>query len=270
MPLPMIAFPPTLGYRPFTRAHLRQRYGPSNPLYEIVETQLAVDVLEFFDDFIYVTTIPTDTWRVSVNGAGSADFIAAAAQSNGFIRGDAGTADDGSARLRSAGNNYTANRRPTLLGRLGMNSAVANSKWEFGFSDGDNDDGAVLVKATPTSTATDYAVIIRDTDHNTSIDLVTDGTTDAVGLVAGGGIAPTFATQTWYNCMVALNENREAAFYIDGGFAGIRRAGPDAATRLCIWAYVQDRDDANNRTLDIDFVKTWQERVPFSGNAFTT
>ena len=269
MPEPMVQFPPTTGYRPFTRAHLRRRYGPSNPLYEILETLIGVDVLEINDDFLYATTLPTDLWTVTNNGTGAANFVASVASSNGIALGDAGTDDNGDARMISASTPYTANRRPTVLGRLGQNSAVASSKFEFGFIDAAGA-GAVLVKDTPTSTRTDYAVIIRDTDDDTNVGLVTDGGTDAVGLVASSGSTPTHTTQTWYTYMLALNENRECAFYIDGGFAGIRRAGPDATVRLGIWFYVQDRDDADNRTLSIDWVKAWQERVPFSGNAFTT
>jgi hypothetical protein len=150
-----------------------------------------------------------------------------------------------------------------------MNSAVANSKFEFGFTNAIGA-GAVLVKATPTSTAADYAVICRDTDDDVLLSLVTDGTTDAAGSVdPSPDLASAFATQTWYNVMVAVNEVRECVYYVDGVFRGIRRAGPDPTVTLMLWAYIQGRDSAANRTLHIDLMKAWQERVPFSGNAFT-
>ena len=54
----------------------------------------------------------------------------------------------------------------------------------------------------------------------------------------------------------------------DGGW--VSWMTKEACTRDSAWAFIQGRDAAANRTLDIDFVKSWQERVPFSGNAFTT
>ena len=140
-----------------------------------------------------------------------------------------------------------------------MPSTVANSKFEFGFVDAAGN-GAVLVKDTPTSTATDYAVIVYDTDDDTSVDLQADGTTDAVMRVASSpGI--TFTTNTWYNFMIALNENREVRFWIDNVYQGVVTRGPDEATAQGIWLFVEDRDDANNKQLDCDYIKAWQERV---------
>lgn len=263
MPEPMVAFPPTRNYRPFTRAHLRQRYGPSNPLYEIVETMISVDVFSVEDDFH--GALNADLWTATTNG-GTA-FVRVANRPLGVIRGSSGATNGQDSRLLGQNEIFTPNRRPVFMGRIGQNSAVTTSKFEFGFVDAVGA-GAVLVKDTPTSTATDYAVIVRDTNDDTSVDLVTDGTTDAAGLVAGAtGI--TWTTQTWYDVLIAVNELREVVFYVNGIFGGIRRAGPDATTTLATWVYVQTRDDAD-RTLDVDFLKAWQERVPFSGNAFTT
>lgn len=266
----MIEVTPTRNWRDFTRARLRDAIGPSNPLYHPLESQMFQDVYWFIDDE-FTGVLSTAAWTVANNGAGAADFARVANIPGGAINGDAGTADDGDARLFTTSNELvTANRRPVLYGRIGQNSAVASSKFEFGFADAAGA-GAVLVKATPTSTATDYAVIIRDTDHNTSVDLVTDGGTDAVGLVASSPGQPSaWATQTWYSLVISLDEVRGTRFYIDGIFQGIRRAGPDATVTLGAWLYIQGRDSAANRTLRADYIRGYAERVPFSGNAFTT
>ena len=265
---PMVQFPPNRNYQPLTRAQLRKRYGPSNPLYPIIETLAKSDVCVFVDDD-FIGTLNTDIWSVANSGGGgAADFVAVANAPLGKIRGDPGTTDDGDVRLIGR-ENTTANRRPVLLGRLGTNDTVVTaSKFEFGFIDASAAAGAVLVKATPTSTATDYAVIIRDTNDNTSVDLVADGGVDAVIKVASSpGI--TFAAQTWYDMMIALNEQKEEVFFIDGVYQGIARRGPTVTVTLAPWINCTARA-SDTWELDVDFVKGWCERVPFSGNPFTT
>lgn len=260
MPEPAVqALDNRLHARLFSRSRLRDAIGPSNPLFHLLENLCVQNVVSFYDEF--ATSLDTTTWTASNSGgAGVSNFARVADTLDGIIQGDAGTTDDGDVRLFTTSNAiWQLGNRPVVMARLRMPSAVASSKFEFGFANAAGA-GAVNVKATPTSTAADYAVIIRDTDHNTSVDLVTDGTTDAAGLVASSpGI--TFATNTYYNLMIALNERREARFWIDNVFQGVRRAGPDATVALGIWLYVQDRDDANNRQLDVDYVKAWQERV---------
>jgi len=271
MPEPMVPFPPTRNYRPLTRAHLRQRYGPSNPLYEMLEPELTVDVCPFIDDE-FRGVLYTNTWTTASNGAGGTAWAQLANRPNGVIRGIAGTDDNADVTLfTTSGEIITANRRPVLMTRLGMNSAVTTSKWEFGFADAVNADGCVNVKATPSSTGTDYAVIIRDTTDDVLVSMITDGGTDAAASVDPSPALPaTFASQTWYNLLIALNEDRDAVYYIDGRFSGILRTGPDATVTLGVWAIALTRSGGAVRSVDLDYVKGWQERVPFSGDAFTT
>lgn len=266
MPEPMLEVAPTRNWNPLSREQFRKRYGPSNPLHTLLETLSISDVCQVAnDDFVGV--LATDDWTSTVNG-GTA-FTRVANRPSGVVRGETGAVNAQDSRLYSDSELVTANRRPVMIGRIGMNSAVTTSKFEFGFTDVIGA-GAVLVKATPTSTATDYAVIVRDTDDDVLVSMVTDGGTDTAGSVdPSPGLASAFATQTWYNMMIAVNEVRECVYYVDGTFRGIRRAGPDATATLMLWVYIQTRDGAD-RTLDVDFIKAWQERVPFSGNAFTT
>jgi hypothetical protein len=271
----MVEFPPNRNYQPLTRAQLRKRYGPSNPLYPILETLISSDVCGFVDDdfigTLHISSAAGGIWTVANSGGGgAANFAAVANSPNGKIRGDPGTTDDGDARLFMTSNeNVTANRRPVLIGRIGTNdTVVTNSKFEFGFADASSVAGSVLVKATPTSTGTDYAVIIRDTNDSTSVDLVADGGTDAIiKVVSSPGI--TFAAQTWYDLMIGLNELKEEVFYIDGVYQGIARRGPDVTVTLGVTLNVTART-SDTWEIDCDFIKGWQERVPFSGNAFTT
>lgn len=268
MPEPMIQFPPNRNYQPLVRSRLRRRYGPDNPIYPLLESQLISDVCRLVDDD-FIGTLNTNIWTVANSGgAGAADFVAVANAPNGKIRGDPGTTDNGDVRLIGR-ENTTANRRPVLIGRLGTNDTVVTaSKFEFGFIDASSAAGAVLVKATPTSTATDYSVIIRDTNDSTSVDLVADGGTDAIQkVVSSPGI--TFAAQTWYDLMIAVNEQKESVFFIDGVYQGRATRGPDVTVTLAPWVNCTTRA-SDTWEIDVDFIKGWCERVPFSGNAFTT
>ena len=273
MPEPMIEVTPTRNWRPFSRARLRDAIGPSNPLYDILEREMFQDVYKFVDDD-FITSLDTTFWTASNSGgAGVANFARQAGATGvacGVIQGDGGTDADGDARLFGTSNlTVTGNRRPILFGRIGHQSAVTTSKFEFGLVDAVAA-GAVNVKATPTSTRADYAVIIRDTVDDVLVSMVTDGGTDAVTSVdPSPSLAAAYATQTWYTLALSVDEVRGCRYYIDGVFRGVIRSGPDATVALAPWIYTQSRTTAS-RTFRVDYVTGWAERVPFSGDAFTT
>ena len=54
---------------------------------------------------------------------------------------------------------------------------VTSSKIEIGVTDAVDDAGAVATKATPTATADDFVVLVRDTDDNTELDLISGSNT---------------------------------------------------------------------------------------------
>ena len=269
MPEPMIEIPPTRNWRPFSRARLRDAIGPSNPLYGILEREMFQDVYKFVDDD-FITSLDTTFWTAT-NVSGT-DFVRQAGATGvacGVIQGSSGTTAGNDARLFGTSNlTVTGSRRPILFGRIGMQSTVDTSKFEFGLADAVGD-GCVLVKATPTSTRTDYAVIIRDTDDDVLLSLITDGGTDAVGSVdPSPALASAFATQTWYTLALSVDEVRNCRYYIDGVYRGTVRSGPDATVALAPWLFIESRT-TSARDLRADYVTGWAERVPFSGNAFT-
>ncbi|KKK98307.1 hypothetical protein LCGC14_2644050, partial [marine sediment metagenome] len=194
---------------------------------------------------------------------------------NGVLELDSGTDNDGTSRMRSQ-EIFTADHRPVALFRAQISSTITTTKFELGFTGtalGDNGEnsGAVLVKATPTSTATDYACIVYDTDDDTSVDLQTDGGNSVVASVvsvpAFTGTDSTFVTQTWYDFMIAVNEQGEVRFWVDSTFRGVIRGtsandtGPDIDLEtLSIWAFCQSRDGTQS-LMYLDYVLAWQERV---------
>lgn len=90
---------------------------------------------------------------------------------HGFLDFITGTDNAGYAG-QGLGLQYTGDRG--ILGEFLFTTpaSIANYKFEVGFSDADDDAGAVATKATPTSTATDYAVLVYDTADDSSLQLI--------------------------------------------------------------------------------------------------
>ena len=250
--------------RPFSRFELRKRVGPSNPTYHLLQDLLVQDVVSPYDDF--TGTLDTLKWtatKADGGGAAGSNFATRTATFPGLLRGTTSADTDGAdVRLIGAIEYVVTNARPVLLTRV-QPTTITTSKFEVGFVDAVGA-GAVLVKATPTSTSTDYAVIVRDTNHNTSVDLHVDSTTNAVAAVAGAASLPTWATATFFTLMLALDEQNAAYFWINGGFGGVQRGnGPDDDVTLAPWFYCQNRSGAAH-SFDIDYAKVWQERTVFA------
>ena len=257
-------FQSNLQGRIFRTRMIRDKMGPDDPIYHLLMLEAKRDVFSIFDDFTAVLDTDDNFWTASTNGGTAPAQLTGAGDVNGIITLTTGGTNDNDSTLLSEGC-FNADHRPVALFRMQMNTGVSLSKFEIGFADADpgatgENSGLVLVKATPTSTATDYAVIIRDTEDNASIDLHADGTTDAaISVASSPGI--TFTTQVFYDFMIAVNEQRECYFWIDSVFQGVVRRGPenDGTTTLGLWAFCQTRT-SGVRTMYIDYILAWQER----------
>lgn len=244
--------------RIFSRSRLRDQLGPDDPMFHLLESLAIKDVYNIEDDFM--GTLNADLWTTTTSGGGnSATFVLATDIAGGVLRGDTGDDSEADIGINSTLKGWAIDNRPIAITRLKPEGAIANSKFEFGFADADAA-GQVNVKATPTSTGSDYAVIIRDTDDDTSIDMVCDGTTPAVESVAGThGV--TWTLSAWHTFMIALNEQDEAYFWANGSLGGrIDGNGPDNDVALLTFLYMQTRTTAD-RYLDVDYIKALGERV---------
>lgn len=267
--------------RIFRTRMIRDKMGPDDPIYHLLMLEAKRDVFSIFDDFKTVLDNTGNTeimWAVGAEGAAARNptALTSTGDVNGILELDSGTADDGTSRLRSQ-ELFTADHRPVALFRAQISSTITTTKFELGFtgtalaSSGENS-GAVLVKATPTSTATDYACIVYDTDDDTSVDLQTDGGDSVVASVASSpgfsGTLSTFVTATFYDFMIAVNEQGEVYFWVDSVFRGVIRGtsandtGPDINLEpLGVYAFVQSRGTDDDKTMHLDYILAWQERV---------
>ena len=255
--------------RLMTRSRLRDIIGPSNPMFQLLESLCIVDEYVFEDDFIGV--LDTNKWTVnnSSGGGSPANFATNTALRGGVIVGDAGTVDDQDANLLSDVQGWSIDNRPVMLTRLQPRTSISGNKFEVGFADADAAVGQVLVKDTPTSTGSDYCVVIRDVDDDTSIDMVVDGTTPTISssnLVAGThGV--TWTLNTWHNIMIAMNERDEQFFWVNGSLGGALRSnssgdgiGPDNDAVLLLWLSTVGRS-GDAHPLWCDYIKVMAERV---------
>ena len=267
--------------RVFRTRMIRDKMGPDDPIYHLLMLEAKRDVFSIFDDFLTTLDNAGNTeimWDLNSEGTGDdpPNQLTVTGDVNGVLELDSGTADNGHSELRSQ-ELFTADHRPVALFRAQLSASITTTKFELGFTGtafGDNGEnsGAVLVKATPTSTATDYACIVYDTDDDTSIDLQADGGDATVASVAsspgfiGSGNNPEFVTATWYDFMIAVNESNEQYFWINSSFLGRLGAsavtGPDIDLEpLGVYAFVQSRGTDNDKHMYLDYILAWQERV---------
>lgn len=250
--------------RIFSRSRINDSgWGPSHPLYHVMTDSAIQDIVVLTDDFI---TLDTTYW---LGSGATANFAVVADDPAGVITVDCGADADGFLTCAANQQMWSVDHRPTILGRL-QQRVVANSKFEFGFAlEAFVADGNVNIKATPSSSVADYAVITRDTDDTGAggdagdYALIADNQNGANdGPVAHDSGIITMANTTYVTLMVNLNEQNEARYWIDGQYVGILTAGvPDGDDLLAPCVYAVDRDAAATCQLDVDYIKIWQERI---------
>ena len=182
-----------------------------------------------------------------------------------------GTGTLGRLALMSRSAIWTADSRCGLMGRMSF-ASLPNSRFEFGFIDAAAEhitkvDRVVAVKDTPLAAPPrrDFAVINRDTVDDTSTDLVTRNNGETTVLTASSG-PPTLLAATYATFTVALNEQNEARFWINGVYAGVNRSSARRDVPLSIWFAVAGATDVK-----IDYLQAWQERnrLPRPGEIVT-
>ena len=149
---------------------------------------------------------------------------------------------------------WRGERRPVIFARL---RAGLGRKFEFGFSDQvvNTGFGVVTNKSTPlaSSGGVDFTLACYDGDHNTSIDIVADGSNDSIARSSAATVITPRGSET-FSIMLSLNEQRESMLWLNGVYTAVLRTGPRAKANMCIWLRTDD-------LLYLDFIQAWQERV---------
>lgn len=141
---------------------------PGNPEY-----------ISFWDDFLGTRsgTWPAGTPYASTVGVGT-EVIGISSGFGGRMSVATGV-NNGDTAGQGVGLNWRGDEGVYFIARLQIDR-ITTAKFEIGLTDAVDDDGAVLVKATPSFTATDCALFVFDTTDDTEVTFVSNGgTTDA-------------------------------------------------------------------------------------------
>lgn len=203
--------------------------------------------VNFWDDFVGDSA---GTWPASANwgypatvGTGT-EAIAIGALENGALTVTTGGSSGNSAG-QGVGLHWKGDNGIYFIARAKLDT-ITTSKFEIGLTDSLADDGAVDVKASPTFTATDCAVFVRDTTENTTVAFVTNG-----GSVDGDADwSGTFAADTYYTFEIVVQDDT-ASGYINGQLVG--SGNIDGANLLSPWVYTETLTAAT-RTLTVDYI----------------
>tara|TARA_Y100000034_G_scaffold133566_1_gene199394 strand:- start:653 stop:1381 length:729 start_codon:yes stop_codon:yes gene_type:complete len=162
---------------------------------------------------------------------------------NAYLSFISGTADNGYAG-QGLGLNFTGDRG--VLGEflIVTPAAVTTMKIEVGFSDADDDAGAVNIKATPSSTASDYAVLCFDTDDDTNWSFIS---AKAGTEVATQDIETVAASSTYRLAVRIVGDSCEA--YVNGSHVAGHADGIEGGSKITPWVFVQARAGSASRTI---------------------
>lgn len=242
----------------FMPKNLRGAWGNIGPVGENLRSILAMgadipDYVRWFDHFVGDSA---GTWPASANwgypataGTGTEVITLEALAGGQLLLTTGANANDSAGQ--GVGLHWTGDNWIYFVGRISLDS-ITTSIVECGLTDSLADDtGAVATKATPTFTATDCALFVRDTTDDTNLTFVSNGgTTDANADWSG-----TFSAGTWYTIEVVVGGPSATTGDNATGYVNGQRVGSgniNGATLLTPWFYVETLTTAT-RGLSVDY-----------------
>jgi len=259
---------------PYSRKLLRKQTGPDRALWSLLQKNIIQDVYHLEDDFD--GTMDSNKW-VAWSSDTATPFALATDVVNGNLTGALDNQDNAWLSLHTVNEPFNTDHRPCAMIRFKSSQFDSDDdliKVEWGFasaqSAADNDApseagiGQVLVKATPTSTSNDFAVICLDTDDNLFWDVICDTATGTVATSNLSAANPAWDNHddVWFTLMIALNEQDETYGWINGQLLSRTAvtAPTGAIATLGLHFAIQAREAPGTPDTEIDFISAWQER----------
>jgi hypothetical protein len=201
----------------------RQLLTLVDPAYEVVYTHFLGDAL------------PGEWASAKTNGTAAAVTVASSK-----LTCTAGTDDNGYAGQAMA--LHWSGDKGFYFESFQALDTITSSKIEVGVTDAVDDAGAVATKATPTATAGDFVVLVRDTDDNAEFDLIS--------LKSGG--SATANAENVYTVAAATNfrtefrgQNDAVAVFVNKNHVG---AGAiEGGNAITPWFFTQARAGSADR-----------------------
>jgi hypothetical protein len=216
------------------------------------------------DDFqgdLFSSGAAPGMYQSTASGTASATAAVSTGVVNGAALLDAGTDNSGRSDL-SWGLHYQGQLNAIYVARFKV-PVITTRKFEIGFTDviSGTDAGAVNVKATPSFTATDCAVLVLDTNDDTNLTLVGA----KAGVAASvADFSTALVADTYYYFGVSLFDDNARGFILnaDGVFLE-EKIIEDCVTETVLltpWVFVQNRA-ANAGSMTLDWHKAYQRRT---------
>lgn len=127
-------------------------------------------------------------------------------------------------------------------------SAITTLKFEMGLSDADDDAGAINLKATPTFTATDCAVVCFDTDDDTNFACISAKAGSATSTQDITAVVP--AASTFYRVAIRV-EGDSVTYWINNSLVAGHENAIEGGNDLTLWAFAQARTGSASRTVQL-------------------
>ena len=197
---------------------------------------------DIFEDKFWGDALRDEYPAAKTNGT-SAAVTFAEHNSNGYLSLVSGTSDNGYGG-QGMGLQFTGDRGVLAEFIVTTPAAVTTMKVEVGLSDADDDAGAVNVKATPSATAGDFAVLCFDTDDDTNWAAISA----KGGTLVGTQDIQAIAASTTYRIAIRV-EGDSVGFYLNGNQVAGHAAGIEGGTKLTPWVFAQARTGSASRTL---------------------
>lgn len=209
-------------------AGVRQILTAHDPQYEVVYTHFLGDAL------------PGEWAAAKTNGTAAANTVAASR-----LTCTSGTDDNGYAG-QGYGLFWSGDKGFYFENYSALNTATT-AKIEIGISDATDDAGAVNSKATPSATATDFCVLVRDTDDNTELDIISQ---KASGVAANAENVYTVVGGTYFRSEFR-GQNDLVAVFVNG--ANVGTGNIEGGTAVTPWVFVQSRAGTASRVLTSEY-----------------
>jgi hypothetical protein len=229
--------------------------GPGNPLADLLVAGHDFYYNAFEDDF---RGDALNAIYPAAKTNGTAAAVTFTEHNNGKLEFVTGTDDNGYAG-QGLGLQYNGDRGILAEFLVTLPSSLADFKFEVGLTDADDDAGAVDVKATPTATATDFAVVCYDSDDDSTLQLIHA----KAGSVAAVEFSLTPAVSTQYHIAIRVVGDDVKAMVKSVGTAGTGAreevvangtagAGLEGGNDLTPWVFAQARAGSASKTLDLN------------------
>ena len=242
---------PATDYLPRKLYNAMSRMAISEPAKALLALQGNPEYCSFWDDHVGTRsgTWPAGTPYSATSGTGTeVNGITQAVNGTMTLTTGANASDSAGQAL---GLNWNGDQGFYFIARLKINT-ITTSKLEIGLTDAVNDDaGAVDTKATPTFTATDCVLFVRDTTDDTNLTFVSNG--GSIDAAADAGYA--VVGDTYFIVEIVARGDTDTtgdnvAGYVNGQLVGSGNINGSVA--LTPWAHVTTRTTAT-RTLSVDY-----------------